>query len=87
MNVFEYLPQLIVAYDSNDEFANLIHIKRAKQDEEYYCPCCGGIVKPRALDSTKEQSHYFMLQENVQKKVNYISSVKIGCLKREVNFI
>lgn len=59
MNVFEYLPQLIVAYDSNDEFANLIHIKRAKQDEEYYCPCCGGIVKPRALDSTKEQSHYY----------------------------
>ena len=59
MNIFEYLPQLIVAYDSNDEFANLIHVKKAKQDEEYYCPCCGGIVKPRALDSTKEQSHYY----------------------------
>lgn len=59
MDIFEYLPQLIVAYDSNDEFANLIHVKRAKQDEEYYCPCCGGIVKLRALDSTKEQSHYY----------------------------
>lgn len=59
MDIFEYLPQLIVAYDSNDEFANLIHVKRAKQNKEYYCPCCGGIVKPRALDSNKEQSHYY----------------------------
>lgn len=59
MDIFEYLPQLIVAYDSNDEFANLIHVKRAKQDEEYYCPCCGGIVKPRALDSIRVQSHYY----------------------------
>ncbi len=59
MDFFEYLPQLIVAYDSNDKFANLIHVKRAKQDETYYCPCCGGIVKPRALGSSKEQSHYY----------------------------
>jgi len=30
MDVFEYLPQLIVAYDDNDEFANLIHVKKSK---------------------------------------------------------
>ena len=59
MDIFEYLPQLIVAYDGNDEFANLIHVKKADKDNDYYCPCCGGIVKPRALDSTKEQSHYY----------------------------
>ena len=59
MDIFEYLPQLIVAYDGNDEFANLIHVKKASKDAEYFCPCCGGIVKPRALDSTKEQSHYY----------------------------
>lgn len=59
MNIFEYLPQLIVAYDSDDEFANLIHIKKANTDNDYYCPCCAGIVKPRALDSNKEQSHYY----------------------------
>lgn len=59
MDVFEYLPQLIVAYDGNDEFANLIHVKKADKNNNYYCPCCGGIVKPRALDSTKEQSHYY----------------------------
>ncbi len=59
MDIFEYLPQLIVAYDGNDEFANLIHVKKADRDKDYYCPCCGGIVKPRALDSNKEQSHYY----------------------------
>ena len=59
MNIFEYLPQLIVAYDGNDEFANLIHVKKANKDNNYFCPCCGGNVKPRALDSTKEQSHYY----------------------------
>lgn len=59
MDIFEYLPQLIVAYDGDDKFANLIHVKKAKKDNNYFCPCCGGIVKPRALDSTKEQSHYY----------------------------
>lgn len=59
MDIFEYLPQLIVAYDSDDEFANLIHVKKANGDNDYYCPCCGGIVKPRALNSSKEQSHYY----------------------------
>nr|DAT43600.1 MAG TPA: competence protein [Caudoviricetes sp.]DAV93025.1 MAG TPA: competence protein [Bacteriophage sp.] len=59
MDIFEYLPQLIVAYDSNDKFANLIHVKKANKNTNYICPCCGGTVKPRALDSTKEQSHYY----------------------------
>lgn len=59
MDIFEYLPQLIVAYDSEDEFANLIHVKKADKDKDYYCPCCGGSVKPRALESNKEQSHYY----------------------------
>lgn len=59
MDIFEYLPQLIVAYDGDDEFANLIHVKKADKEKDYLCPCCGGIVKPRALDSTKEQSHYY----------------------------
>lgn len=59
MDIFEYLPQLIVAYDSDDEFANLIHVKKAILGNDYYCPCCGGTVRPRALDSNKEQSHYW----------------------------
>lgn len=59
MDIFEYLPQLIVAYDGDDEFANLIHVKKADKEKNYLCPCCGGIVKPRALNSEKEQSHYY----------------------------
>lgn len=68
MDIFDYLPQLIVAYDCNDEFANLIHVKKAKQDTDYYCPCCGGIVKPRALDSIKEQSHYYHVTGKCNKE-------------------
>lgn len=68
MDVFEYLPQLIVAYDGNDKFANLIHVKKATKDNDYYCPCCGGIVKPRALESTKEQSHYYHITGKCTKE-------------------
>ena len=68
MDIFEYLPQLIVAYDGNDEFANLIHVKKANKDNNYFCPCCGGNVKPRALDSTKEQSHYYHITGKCTKE-------------------
>lgn len=68
MDIFEYLPQLIVAYDGNDEFASLIHVKNANSDINYFCPCCGGVVKPRALDSTKEQSHYYHITGKCTKE-------------------
>ena len=68
MDIFEYLPQLIIAYDGNDEFANLIHVKKADRDKEYYCPCCGRVVKPRALDSNKEQSHYYHYEGKCTKE-------------------
>lgn len=68
MDIFEYLPQLIIAYDGNDEFANLIHVKKADKDNNYFCPCCGGTVKPRALDSTKEQSHYYHITGKCTKE-------------------
>lgn len=68
MEIFEYLPQLIVAYDDNDKFANLIHVKKADKNKEYFCPCCGGTVKPRALDSTKEQSHYYHITGKCTKE-------------------
>lgn len=56
------LPQLIVALDSLDDSANYIHIKDAKEDIVYYCPCCKGIIKPRAYKDDKEyqvQAHYY----------------------------
>lgn len=68
MEKFEYLPQLIVAYDSKDEFANLIHVKTANINKDYYCPCCGGTVKPRALDSSKVQSHYYHIDGNCKRE-------------------
>ena len=98
MDIFEYLPQLIIAYDGNDEFANLIHVKKADRDKEYYCPCCGGIVKPRALDSNKEQSHYYHVSGKCTKESqlhffckNWLfekgSKFYIGEILHEVNFI
>ena len=68
MDVFEYLPQLIVAYDGNNEFANLIHVKKANRNVDYFCPCCGGTVKPRALESSKEQSHYYHITGKCTKE-------------------
>lgn len=98
MDIFEYLPQLIIAYDGNDEFANLIHVKKADRDKEYYCPCCGGIVKPRALDSNKEQSHYYHVSGKCTKESqlhffckNWLfekgSKFYIGEILHEVDFI
>ena len=68
MEQFEYLPQLIVAKDGIDEFANLIHISKSKSNETYYCPCCNGIVNRRALSSEKVQSHYYHLTGKCTKQ-------------------
>lgn len=67
MDVFEYLPQLIVAYDSNDEFANLIHVKKSDEAKDYFCPCCGGVVKTQILKSGKEKSHFYHITEKCKK--------------------
>lgn len=56
------LPQLIVALDSLNDDANYIHILDAKENTNYYCPCCKGIVKPRAYKKDKNyqvQAHYY----------------------------
>lgn len=56
------LPQLIVALDSLKDDSNYVHILDAKEDANYYCPCCKGIVKPRAYKKDKNyqiQAHYY----------------------------
>lgn len=56
------MPQLIVALDSQNESANYIHIDDVKEDKLYYCPCCKGIVKPRAYKKNKDyivQPHFY----------------------------
>ena len=59
---YKDLPQLIVALDSKSDDANYIHIRDAKDDKKYYCPCCYSIVKPRAYKEEKEyqvQPHFY----------------------------
>lgn len=86
MDIFEYLPQLIVAYDDKDKFANLIHVKKAKQDEDYYCPCCGGIVRSRALNSMKKQSHYYHITGKCTKESQLHFFYKNWLFKRNSKF-
>ena len=56
------LPQLIVGLDSLDDAANYIHIDDAKEGYTYYCPCCRGIIKPRAYKKEvnyRVQPHFY----------------------------
>lgn len=62
MIVERNLPQLIVGLDSLDESANYIHIADVKENVNYYCPCCKGLIKPRAHKKNNNyqvQSHYY----------------------------
>lgn len=56
------LPQLIVGLDSLDESANYVHIADVKENTNYYCPCCNGIIKPRAYKKDVDyqvQPHFY----------------------------
>lgn len=56
------LPQLIVALDFLNDDANYVHILDAKENTNYYCPCCKGVIKPRAYKKDKNyqvQAHYY----------------------------
>lgn len=43
-----YLPQLIIGLDSLNDDANYVHIDDVRDGIDYYCPCCKGVIKPRA---------------------------------------
>lgn len=55
-NNTQYVPLLIVAKDSK---GNFIHMREAEKGETYYCPCCGGEIKVRAVNSQRIQRHYY----------------------------
>lgn len=86
-NLIKDLPQLIVALDSLDDSANYIHIADAKEDTTYYCPCCKGIIKPRAYKDDKEyqvQPHYYHEKDgcNEETFIHYICKTwlfETGC--------
>lgn len=61
-NNYNDLPQLIVALDNKDDTANYVHINDVRDDLIYYCPCCKGIVKPRAYKKENDyqvQPHFY----------------------------
>ena len=62
MSKNDYVPMLIVAINNGD---NYIHIRKAKQNRDYYCPCCGSIVKARAMTSHKIQPHFYHNMESL----------------------
>lgn len=56
------LPQLIVGLDSKDEDANYVHVNDVRENVDYYCPCCKGLIKPRAYkkdEQYKMQAHFY----------------------------
>ena len=56
------LPQLIVGLDSLNEDANYIHIEDVRENQSYYCPCCKGLIKPRAYKRAIDyqvQPHFY----------------------------
>lgn len=45
-----------------DDSANYVHIEDVKENIDYYCPCCKGLIKPRAYKKNtdyKVQSHFY----------------------------
>lgn len=51
-----YLIKLWYALNSNEK---VVKIEDAKKGEEYFCPCCGAEVFPRALNSEKIRPHFY----------------------------
>lgn len=82
-----YCPQLIVGLDSLDDDANYIHIDDVKDDVVYYCPCCKGKIKPRAVNDSKNykvQKHFYHESGGCKEEtfVHYICKTwlfKKGC--------
>jgi len=51
-----YIPRLTVAL--SDDKSSYIGIDKADLTKKYYCPCCGGEVFPKALNSTVIKMHF-----------------------------
>lgn len=71
------MPQLIIGLDSLDDDANYIHVDDAKDDLNYYCPCCKGLIKPRAYKKDEDyqvQPHFYHVDGGCKEEtfVHYI---------------
>lgn len=59
---FKDMPQLAVGLDSLDDSANYVFILDAQDGKDYYCPCCKGLIKPRAYKKDvnyQVQPHFY----------------------------
>lgn len=57
----------VALFYAKDEFENYIlinEINEANKDKEYVCPICGGVVRPRCLESTSTSMHFYHLNAN-----------------------
>lgn len=83
---------MIVGLDSLDDSANYVHIADVKGNIDYYCPCCKGLIKPRAYKKNKDykvQSHFYHESGGCSEEsfVHYICKIWLfekGC-KFKVN--
>lgn len=56
------MPQLIIGLDSLNDDANYIHIDDVREGVDHYCPCCRGLIKPRAYKKEEDyqmQPHFY----------------------------
>lgn len=70
-NSLNYIPQLIIGLDSLNDDANYIYIDHAKDDVNYYCPCCKGQIRPRAHKKNKNykmQSHFYHMGDGCSEE-------------------
>lgn len=63
----DYVPMLIVSVNKDGEY---IHIRKANNEEEYKCPCCGAKIKARAMESEKVQPHFYHSEGSECSKEN-----------------
>lgn len=89
-NVVKDMPQLVIALDSDNDKAQYVYISNAKEDTEYYCPCCKGKIKPRAYKDDKTymvQPHYYHISGGCTEEsyVHYIC--KMFLTKKNCKFI
>lgn len=80
---------MIVALDSTDKSANYIHIAVAKESTDYYCPCCKGVVRPKAIKNDKnykKQPHYYHISGGCSDETYIHFICKTYLLEKDCKF-
>lgn len=81
-----YQPQLIVGYDTLGDLGDLVHISKAIPGKDYYCPCCGGVIRARAKESDLIQEHFYHLNGNCDSESQIHFMYKNWLMKENSKF-